>query len=79
MAELLEMIERRAPMLMRQGGGALSKEMRGRRVTDEARDRIRALYLAGQTYRQIESETGYNSRIIRLATIGVQRTSHHAA
>ena len=65
-ADLLEMIARRGPELMRQGGGALAREcMKSqRRTTQTDRDEIVKLHIAGKSLRQIESITGWTNNTV---------------
>jgi hypothetical protein len=63
-SDLLDMLARRGPQLMRQGGGALSREQvwSGNRLTVSDRQRIRGLYNAGKTLKEISAITGWSMK-----------------
>ncbi len=64
--ELLAMIERRAPELMRQGGGSLGREQvwSGRHIEREDEVGIRALYREGLTIAEIATKTKWSYKTV---------------
>jgi len=63
---LLDMIARRAPVLMRQGGGALRNESEWiyRHLASEDRAEILRLYRAGLSTQEIMAKTGWSYKTV---------------
>ena len=63
-AELLDMIARRGPQMMRQGGCALPREQMqsGKRIDATQRSRIIKLRDEGKTIREISNITGWSHK-----------------
>lgn len=66
-AALLDMIERRAPILMRTSVGGLSRIVPGceKRMTEADRSQARNLLAAGKTVKEVREETGWSERTIQ--------------
>lgn len=74
-SDLLDMIARRGPELMRQGGGPLSKEQlwSGRHLDAEERTEIRHLARSGKTDREIAAIVGRSVKTVWMNTKDIAR------
>lgn len=67
-ANLLDMIERHAPKLMRQGGGALSREAGDgsapARITEQQRRQVIALTREGRMRKDVAARTGVSKSMV---------------
>ncbi len=72
-SDLMDMIARRAPELMRQGGGALSKEQlwSGKHLDPGELKLIRAHWRRGKTLREIAEVTNRSIKTIWTHTRGI--------
>jgi hypothetical protein len=74
-SEMLDMIERLAPGLMREGGGSLQRSIphSGERIAEAVRGRMRRMAEDGQSLLKIAEATGYSYSTVCRETYETRR------